>query len=147
MERKDFLKKIAAGGSILLTAPIIFSSCSEDDDPANENGNPNNNGNGNSSEIIIDLNSADFSALGTVGGFAYKDNIIICRTGETSYIALSKLCTHSQCTVTYNHSGSELPCPCHGSTFSTSGAVTNGPASSNLKKYTVTKDGNTLKIT
>jgi len=146
MERKDFLKKFAVGGSILLTAPVIFSSCKDEDDPGNDN-NSNGNGNGNSNDIIIDLNSADYSALGTVGGYAYKGDIIICRTGDSNYIALSKLCTHSQCTVTYNHSSSELPCPCHGSTFSTSGAVTNGPASSNLKKYTVTKEGNTLKIT
>lgn len=143
MERKDFLKKFAIGGSILLTAPLILNSCSEDEDLDPEN--PGNGGN--SGEITIDLSSADFSALATVGGYAYKGNIIVFRTGESSYLALSKLCTHSQCTITYNHASGELPCPCHGSKFSTSGAVIQGPAQANLKSYSVKKEGNLLIIT
>lgn len=140
MERKDFLKKFAVGGSILLTAPVLFNSCSDDEDmePTNPE-NPN--------EIVIDLNHADFSELGTVGGYAYKGNIIVFRTGNDTYMALSKVCTHSQCTITYSHSDGDLPCPCHGSRFTTTGAVTNGPAQSNLKSYTVKKEGNLLKLT
>ena len=141
MERKEFFKKFAVGGSILLTAPVILSSCAEDEIPEDlNNDNPNPN------EITIDLTSADYSNLGTVGGYAYKDDIIIFRTGESTYMALSKLCTHSQCTVTYSHANGNVPCPCHGSVFTTSGQVTNGPASTNLKKYTVVLDGNTLKL-
>lgn len=143
MERKDFIKKFTVGGSILLASPIIFNACSKNDDT----GNPAGNNNPNQNEIVIDLTNADFSTLGTIGGYAYKGDIIIFRTSETNYVALSKLCTHSQCTVTYSHAKSEVPCPCHGSKFNTSGTVTNGPATSNLKKYTVKKDGNSLKIT
>jgi cytochrome b6-f complex iron-sulfur subunit len=140
MERKDFLKKFAIGGSILFTAPMLFTACSDDETPEeNETPNPN--------EILVDLSHADFSALGAVGGYAYKNNIIVFRTGNDTYMALSKLCTHSQCTITYSHSDGDLPCPCHGSRFTTSGAVTNGPAQTNLKSYTVKKDGNTLKLT
>ena len=142
MERIEFLKKFAVGGSILFTAPLLLNSCSDeigDDD--------DNNGGSDPSEIIIDLNNSAYSELKNIGGYAYKNDIIIFRTSDTSYVALSKLCTHSQCTITYNHLGSELPCPCHGSKFSTSGTVTNGPASLNLKKYNVKKDGDTLIIT
>ena len=143
MERKEFIKKFAIGGSILFTAPMLFNACSDEvGDPDNTNP-PSNNPN----EIIIDLNHSDFSELNDVGGFAYKNDIIIFRTSDTNYVALSKLCTHSQCTITYNHSDNDLPCPCHGSKFSTSGTVTNGPADANLKKYTVVKDGTNLKIT
>ena len=142
MERKEFLKKFTVGGSILFTAPYLLSSCAEDEIPEDMENN-----NSNSNEIIIDLTHADFSDLATVGGYAYKDNLIIFRTGNTNYMALSKLCTHSQCTVTYNHASENLPCPCHGSVFTTSGQVTNGPALTNLKKYNVVLDGNTLKIT
>jgi len=138
MERKDFLKKFAIGGSILLTAPVLFNSCSDDEEEPTNPDNPN--------EIVIDLNHADFSDLGALGGYAYKDNIIIFRTGNDTYMALSKLCTHSQCTITYSHASGDLPCPCHGSRFTTSGAVTNGPAQTNLKSYMVKKEGNLLKI-
>lgn len=143
MKRKEFIKKIAVGGSILLTAPVLFNACSGDGDEFDDG----NNGDNPPSEIVIDLNQAGYSALGTIGGYAYKNNIIIFRTSDTNYAALSKICTHNQCTISYNHTNSELPCPCHGSKFSTLGTVINGPANVNLKKYTVIKEGNTLKIT
>ncbi len=140
MERKDFLSKFIVGGSILLASPMIISSCGGSEDDVTDGAG------GTTGDITIDLSSSSYSALGSVGGYAYKDNIIIIRTGESQYIALSKLCTHQNCTVKYDSSGNQLQCPCHGSLFSTSGAVTNGPASSPLKKYTVTLSGNTLTI-
>jgi cytochrome b6-f complex iron-sulfur subunit len=142
MERKDFIKKFAIGGSILLTAPVLFNSCSSSDDEDPDPGN----GNGGDNDITIDLTSPDYSALSAVGGYAYKGDIIVFRTGDNSYLALSKVCTHSSCTITYSHADGNLPCPCHGSKFSTTGAVLNGPAASSLKKYTVKKEGDTLTI-
>lgn len=133
MERKDFLQKFAVGGSILLTAPILFNACSEDDmEPAGK--------------TTIDLGNSSFAALQDIGGFAYSGDIIIIRTGESTYIALSKICTHQGCTVSYNSSTNQLPCPCHGSLYTISGAVVNGPAENALKAYTVSKAGNILTI-
>lgn len=143
MERKEFIKKFAVSGSILLTAPVLFSSCSDggdDMDPSDSNDSDNSN------EIIIDLNAAASADLGTVGGFIYSGSLIIFRTGDNSYMALSKACTHSGCDVIYNHATSNVPCPCHGSKFTTAGVVTTGPATGNLKKYNVSIDGNSLKI-
>lgn len=142
MERKEFIKKFAVGGSILLTAPVLFNSCSDDGDD-----DDGDNGGNNPDEIVVDLTQAAYADLNTIGGYAYKNDIIIFRTAEATYLAVSKLCTHSQCTITYNHDANELPCPCHGSRFDTSGNVTEGPAEANLKKYNVVKVGNLLKIT
>ena len=140
MERRKFFRNFAIGGSLLLTAPVLFNSCSED----NSSGG-NNNGN-NSGGVQIDLNDPNYANLKTVGGYVYKDNLIVIRSSDTVYIALSKLCTHDACTVTYNSSTKQLPCPCHGSKFSDAGAVLNGPASSPLKKYNVKIEGTTLVI-
>jgi Rieske Fe-S protein len=140
MERRKFFRNFAVGGSLLLTAPVLFNSCS--DDSTEDDNNNNNNTGGNT----VDLNDPAYAALKTVGGFAYKGDIIIIRSTDTVYLALSKVCTHSQCTVTYNSSTSELPCPCHGSKFTKEGAVVNGPATSPLKKYNVTQNGNILTI-
>lgn len=142
MERKDFIQKFAIGGSVLLTAPMLLNSCSDGNDELMDDMDNDQNGNG----ITIDLTDDDYSDLGTVGGYAYSGNIIIIRSGNDTYLAFSKICTHQGCTVTYNATDNELPCPCHGSVFSTSGAVLEGPASSNLKKYTVTKEGDILTI-
>jgi cytochrome b6-f complex iron-sulfur subunit len=143
MERKDFLQKFAAGGSLLLTAPLFFNSCSDGTDDVMDDDDDNQNGNG----IKVDLNNASFSDLKTVGGFAYTGDIIVIRSGENAYIALSKVCTHQGCTVTYSHANNQLPCPCHGSVFTTTGSVAAGPANTNLKTYSVKKEGDTLTIT
>ncbi|MCA1759382.1 MAG: Rieske (2Fe-2S) protein [Bacteroidales bacterium] len=142
MERKNFIQKFAIGGSILLTSPLLFNACSDgNDDVMDDKNDDNNNG------VKVDLTHNDYAALSDVGGFAYTGNIIVIRSGENSYIALSKICTHQGCTVTYNHGNSQLPCDCHGSVFSTTGSVVNGPANTNLKTYSVKKEGNILTIT
>lgn len=136
MERRKFFRNFAVGGSLLLTAPVLFNSCS--DDSTDEK--PPAGG------ITVDLTDPAFSALNTVGGYAYKGDIIIIRSTDTVYLALSKICTHSQCTVTYNSTNKNIPCPCHGSLYTTSGAVVNGPAPNPLKSYDVKKNGNILTL-
>uniref|UniRef100_UPI00321756D2 QcrA and Rieske domain-containing protein n=1 Tax=uncultured Draconibacterium sp. TaxID=1573823 RepID=UPI00321756D2 len=140
MERKDFIKKCAVSGSILFTAPVLFNSCSGGDDEMDPS-NP-----GNSNDILIDLDSSSSANLATIGGYIYSGSLIVFRTGENTYMALSKKCTHQGCDVEYNHAAGNIPCPCHGSKYTTAGIVINGPAATNLTKYSVVKSGNTLKI-
>ena len=51
------------GGSILLTAPILFNVCTSSDGEDN----PSNPGG-----ITIDLTGSKFAVLGIVGGYAYQ---------------------------------------------------------------------------
>jgi len=139
MERRKFFRNFAVGGSLLLTAPMLFNSCSDD---STGDGNVNIPAGG----ITIDLTDAAYASLKTVGGFAYSGNMIIIRSTDTVYLALSKVCTHQGCDVTYNSSNKDIPCPCHQSKFTTSGTVINGPATSPLKKYDVKQAGNILTI-
>lgn len=138
MERRHFFRNLAVGGSLLLSAPVIFNACSSnsvDDDS-------NNNAGG----VTIDLTDSAYAALKTVGGFAYKGDIIIIHSTDTAYVALSKVCTHQGCTVTYNSSNNNLPCPCHGSLYTINGTIINGPAPNPLKTYAVKQNGNILTI-
>lgn len=137
MKRKDFIKKIAVGGSVLLAAPALFEACGKNDLTGVDLSNP----------ATIDLTSNSYSSLQTVGGYAYRGQIIVIRVSNTQYVALSSICTHQGCQVEYSSSLKEIICYCHGSIFSTSGSVLRGPAFSNLKQYNVTIDGNTLTIT
>ncbi len=50
---------------------------------------------------------------------------------ERGLYAINATCTHLGCLVKQAQTGFE--CPCHGSQFTTTGAVTNGPATSPLK--------------
>ncbi len=141
MNRIEFLKNLTFGSSVLIAAPLALQSCSKSDDmPLPNNAAPSPEG------WTIDLSSQEFAALNTVGGYGYKYNLIIIRTGEQQYMAFSSQCTHQSCTVTYNAASQNLPCPCHGSVFSNTGSVLQGPATSALKKYSVTIDGTKLTI-
>ena len=142
MERRKFFRNFALGSSLLLTTPVLFNACSDD---TTKDGNNNNNNN--TEGITVDLTDSAFATLKTVDGFAYKGDIIIIRSTDTIYIALSKVCTHQACVVAFNSTNNDILCPCHGSKFSISGTVINGPATSSLKKYDVKLNGNILTIT
>jgi cytochrome b6-f complex iron-sulfur subunit len=145
MKRRSFLENLAKGTGTLIVLPMVLVACEDDliDDPSN--GNNNNNGDNGTNVLVIDLTDSQYSALATAGGHVVVNNIIIINTGE-QFVALSSVCTHSGCQVTYSASGGNLPCPCHGSLFSISGSVLNGPANSPLATYPVTQEGDILNI-
>lgn len=69
-----------------------------------------------------------------VGGtkiFQYPTDVAPCiliRTGETTYVAYSRICTHNSCPVFYRPDENALECRCHGGLFSIAdGSVLQGP--------------------
>ena len=99
----------------------------------------------------IDLGDAANQALTTTGGAVLvdiaNDTVMVIRNSDTQVIALSAICTHAGCSMDYNASQHMLDCPCHGSQFSTDGAVVQGPARRALKVYTATLANNVITIT
>ena len=139
MNRRDLIRNIAAGTVTLFVVPTAFTSCEKEEPDPNDNNPPGSN------VLTIDLTLAKYSNLGSEGGNMVVEGIIIINTGD-AFIALSSVCTHQSCQVGYNHGNGNLPCPCHGSVFSTSGSVLEGPASTPLKKYEVAQEGDILTI-
>jgi Rieske Fe-S protein len=72
--------------------------------------------------------------------------ILVTRTSDTTFTALSAICTHQACTITVYASGTFV-CPCHGSQFSTSGQVLSGPAFAVLPRYNTQFTNGVLTIT
>lgn len=140
MNRRESLRKALQGGAVLFLAPAVLQSCSKDDDP-NNTGTPPPAG----SKITIDLSLAENAGLNTAGGSKVVQSVLVANTGS-AFIALSSVCTHQGCTVAYVHGAGNVQCPCHGSVFATTGAVTNGPAASALTSYPVSKNGSVLTI-
>lgn len=143
MKRKDFVVRLVKGSTLLFSVPVILQSCEknetdgikDDDDEEEEN-----------DDLVLDLNDSKFSNLKNDGGFVVESNIIIANTGNNNFVALSSICTHNGCTIGYSSSENNFPCPCHGSIFSTSGSVLQGPADTSLEQYTATIDGDSLTI-
>lgn len=71
----------------------------------------------------------NYATDGVYGTFREEGFFVISRHGKTE--ALSSLCTHRNCLVDAEPDRS-FYCPCHGSTFSPDGKVTEGPAIRNL---------------
>ena len=140
MNRRELIKNVAAGTVTLFVVPAVFTSCEEDLPDPDDNNNPDDN------ILTIDLNSEKYTQLGESGGSVKVKDIIIINTGE-EFIALSSICTHQGCVVSYSSDDNNLPCPCHGSVFSISGSVLEGPADSPLKKYELSQEGDILTIT
>ncbi|HVM89687.1 MAG TPA: Rieske 2Fe-2S domain-containing protein [Puia sp.] len=150
MERRTFLTNIGQV-SVLMCAGSIIASCSKSSaTPANNGGNNNGNngGNNNSFLIMADL-TTELLSIGSAKINSGGD-IIVIRTAtgnvSASFIALTLICTHMGCTVNYDSSSESFKCPCHGSEYNIKGQVTQGPAPSPLKTYSVTITNDQLTV-
>jgi cytochrome b6-f complex iron-sulfur subunit len=139
MNRRELIRSVAAGTVTLFVVPAAFTSCEKDPIDPDDNNNPDD------TTLTIDLTASKYSNLGSAGGFVKEGEIIIINTGD-EFIALSNICTHQGCTVSYDPGNNNLPCPCHGSVYSTSGSVLQGPADAPLKKYELSQEGDILTI-
>ena len=140
MTRRNLIQKVFIGGTAFLILPPVLSSCSKDE-----------NGNGGtppppSKKITLDLTNPTYAVLNTLGGFILTQGLIVANT-PSGYVALDSTCTHQGCTIGYSSTANNFPCPCHGSIYSVSGGVLNGPTTVALKSYSASKSGNILTIT
>lgn len=130
---------------IMALLPFWISGCEKEGEDDTTDGNNNDTVN---NDLQVDLSLSEYSALNDEFGSVKlsSNNIIVINTGGGNYVALSFICTHRSCSLSYNSSANNLPCPCHGSVFDINGNVLEGPATLPLKKYTTVLDGNVLKI-
>lgn len=70
--------------------------------------------------------------------------ICVYRINEGNYVASLMRCTHRSCEL--NVGGGIFTCPCHGSEFSITGQVLEGPAEQNLTTYPITTDNENIYI-
>jgi nitrite reductase/ring-hydroxylating ferredoxin subunit len=139
---------VAALGAALAT---ILESCGGGGGPTSPGGNlsalPVVTGTAANNTVVVTIDSA--SPLATAGTAALVKStigdLLVARTGQDTFTALSSLCTHQSCEIT-GWGGNVFVCPCHGSTFDTSGRVVSGPAFAALRQYTTQFASGTLTI-
>jgi Rieske Fe-S protein len=92
--------------------------------------------------LAVKLSS--FPALSTVGGLARVDGgngapTALVRTGASSFLGVTMVCTHQGATIDINGAG--FRCPNHGALYSATGVWQGGQPTSSLATYTATFDG------
>ncbi len=143
INRMEFLKSLGLKGASLFAvycAASGLSSCvNESMDPTNPTGVTGN-------ELILDLTSAAYTKLNTVGNYVIVSGIVIARVSTSTFAAVTQVCSHEgQRKVVYN--AGEFYCPSHGARFDTAGKGLNSTGSRGLKTYACLLEGTTLKVT
>jgi cytochrome b6-f complex iron-sulfur subunit len=92
---------------------------------------------------LLDVSTGSLAAN---GGYLVSQGIVVARTNSGTFIAVSASCTHEGTNVNYVASANDFLCPNHGAQFSSTGVVTRGPASTNLKQYNTSLTGNSLRV-
>ncbi|MBC8154078.1 MAG: Rieske (2Fe-2S) protein [Bacteroidetes bacterium] len=167
IKRGEFLRELGLSSSALMAFYCLgtLSSCSSSDPqpattpPTGTTPPPTTppaatglTGNAQTSQgkisFALDLTSATYAGLKTVGGFVVVGDVIVANARGSRLIALSKACTHAGTTVEYQAGPDNFYCSNHGSRFSLSGSVLNGPAGSALRMYTATlsTNGNSIAV-
>ena len=92
---------------------------------------------------------SDYPALANVGGVAMINigyaPVAIVRTGDSTFIALSRICPHQGGTIGLYQG--DFVCPVHGATFNLSGQWIGGQPTSNMHSYTTSYDASTGVLT
>jgi cytochrome b6-f complex iron-sulfur subunit len=147
MERKEFIEKVGLSGAAILIFGCM-QACSKAETAVAVGTNNNGSTTPTNVDFTINISVAPYNALNTAGGY-YVDNankIIIARTLNNEFIAVSSVCTHASVTIEYQGNNNRFFCSGHGSTFTSTGAVSNGPATQALKQYKTAISGSNLRI-
>lgn len=143
MNRMEFLKSLGLKGAALFAvycAASGLSSC------VNESMDPTNPTGGTGNELLLDLNSAAYTKLNTVGNYVVVSGIVIARVSATAFAAVTQVCSHEGRRQVVFNTG-EFYCAAHGARFDTAGKGLNSTGSKGLKTYATLLEGTTLKVT
>ncbi len=97
----------------------------------------------------VSVQVASVSALASTGTLVQvgptQNYVAVKRTGTTTFVALSMICTHEGCPTLIR--SNRFECDCHGAVYDNSGRVLQGPANRNLPTVQTAYDAATDTLT
>lgn len=136
MERREFLGSLT--GPVLAACAVCMGACSK-------------TGSGSNGAVSANFTVDLATNLASVGSSLVQSGVIVVRLAAGNvpafFTAVQVSCTHEGTSINYNNNAGLFICPNHGSTFTTAGAVTLGPATSSLKQYAIAISGSTMTVT
>ncbi len=134
MDRKEFLSALGLGSTALIAISCL-QACSKTDAAS-----------GTGVDFTLDLTNGAYAALSNAGGYVTVQGVVVARTTNNTYLAVSAACPHEGVNVEYQGNQNQFFCPAHGSYFSSTGARTAGPAQRGLTQYQTALTGNSLRV-
>jgi cytochrome b6-f complex iron-sulfur subunit len=132
--RRAFISRVALGGAALAV-------------PGCGGGMAGPDGGGSGGPVTLRVALPAVGATINVPGGANGQGIAVTRLSSSAVAAVSRRCTHQGCTVGLPLASlGNMQCPCHGSVFTVTGSVVNGPAASPLLTYPTTIDFSTNEV-
>ena len=96
-------------------------------------------------DAVIIAGPVDNFEPGTVSAFV-RGKFYLARLDDGGFLAMSRSCTHLNCTVPWVAKENKFICPCHSSEFDITGDVINPPAPRALNLHPITIENNVLKV-
>jgi Rieske Fe-S protein len=135
MNKREFIKSSSAA-AVLATFGLSLQNCS-DDEPTTPLEEP----------LTVDISGGIFTALQSEDGWVLWDEETLLLINVAGSISVfSARCPHSGCSRDWIYTDNKFTCTCHGSQFSSTGDLLNGPAMRGLTRVPASLDGNTLTI-
>ena len=145
--RREFCVRTCQAVSLLTLGAVVPACGGSTTSPSSAPALPSVSGTLVNRTLTIAVNAG--SPLAAIGGAATvtasTGTYLVARTAQSACTTVTAVCTHEGCAVT-GFANSRYVCPCHGSEFSTSGAVVLGPASSALRQFPTTFDNTVVTI-
>ncbi|PLX81779.1 MAG: cytochrome B6 [Desulfuromonas sp.] len=86
-------------------------------------------------------------SVGSAHFFQYQGRpAVVVQLTVGQFVAMSAVCTHLGCVVSWQQGKGEFLCPCHGGRFSAEGQVLGGPPPSPLESLAVAVEGDQIVI-
>jgi cytochrome b6-f complex iron-sulfur subunit len=134
--RREFCARTCQAVSLLALGAVIPGCGGSSTSPSSAPPLPSVSGTLVNRTLTIAVDAA--SPLAAVGSAAMvtvsTGTYLVAHTAQTTFTTVTAVCTHEACAVT-GFANALYVCPCHGSEFSTSGAVVQGPAVSALRQF------------
>ena len=147
--RRDFCSHACKAASVVVLGGLTACGGGPTS-PTNISVTPAPSVSGTLSGRVVSISLDTATALSAVGSAAAVSTplgtFLVAHTGTDTYTALSSTCTHEACVVS-GFSDGRYVCPCHGSQYTTSGAVVNGPAPRPLTQFPTQVNGTVLSFT
>ena len=139
ISRRDFIKRsaigVVVGGTVLSSLNLeAYAKAPAKKGIAKKTGD----------DLVVKL-SENAELTKTGGTVKVNDELMLVRTSETEFLAVRTVCTHKGCDVELQ--GDKFVCPCHGSEYTITGKVTEGPSTTNLKTFETVFDSDKGTVT